>query len=66
MNVTLRAELKAQVEQEHSHDEIIETAIRRFLGEGGRSKERFDGLRRIGDAVDRARLYECVLIPDLE
>ena len=72
MNVTLPADLTAQVEQElssglyHSQDELIETAIRRFLAERQRSKERIDALRKIGDAVDRAGLYERVLIPDPE
>ena len=45
-------------------DDLIEQAIRRFLDETQRGHERLETLRRVGHAVDRAGLYERVLIPD--
>lgn len=69
MEVTLPADLSKQVEQElasgryHSRDELIEQAVRRFLDERQRGQRRLDALRRIGEAADRAGLYERVLIP---
>jgi len=70
MEVTLPADLRRQVQQElasgryRSADELIEQAVRSFLDEGQRGRERLDALRRIGRAVDQAGLYERVLIPD--
>lgn len=72
MDVTLPADLRLQVEQElasgrfHSPDELIEQAVRHFLDERQRGQQRLDALRRIGQAVDRAGLYERVLIPGEE
>jgi putative addiction module CopG family antidote len=72
VDVTLPADLRAQVEQElasgryHSTDELIEQAIRHFLDERQRAQLRLDALRRIGQAVDQAGLYERVLIPGRE
>ena len=72
MDVTLPADLKAQVEQElarghyRSPDELIEQAVRRFLDKRHRGQRRLDALRRIGQAVEVAGLYERVLIPDQE
>jgi hypothetical protein len=43
---------------------VIEQAVRRFLDEQHRGAERLEALRRIGNAVDQAGLYERVLIPD--
>jgi Arc/MetJ-type ribon-helix-helix transcriptional regulator len=69
MDVTLPADLRVQVDQElasgryQSPDELIEQAIRHFLDEGQRGQRRLDALRRIGQAVDRAGLYERALIP---
>jgi Arc/MetJ-type ribon-helix-helix transcriptional regulator len=69
MEVTLPADLRKQVEQElasgryHSSDELIEQAVRHFLDERQRGQRRLDALRRIGQAVDRAGLYERVLLP---
>jgi putative addiction module CopG family antidote len=66
MNVTLPADLRNQVEQElargryRSSDELIEQAVREFFDE---RQERLNALRRIGDAVDNAGLYERVLLP---
>ncbi len=70
MEVTLPADLRKQVEQElasgryQSRDELIEQAVRYFLDERQRGQRRLDALRRIGQAVDQASLYERVLIPD--
>jgi Arc/MetJ-type ribon-helix-helix transcriptional regulator len=70
MEVTLSADLRRQVEQElasgryQSRDELIEQAVRHFLDERQRGQRRLDALRRIGQAVDQAGLYERVLIPD--
>ena len=70
MDVTLPADLKKQVEQElasgryRSRDELIEQAVRHFFDERQRGQQRLDALRRIGQAVDQAGLYERVLIPD--
>ncbi len=70
MEVTLPADLSKQVQQElagglyRSADELIEQAVRYFLDERQRGQRRLDALRRIGQAVDQAGLYERVLIPD--
>ena len=70
MDVTLPADLRKQVEQElasgryRSRDELIEQAVRHFFDERQRGQPRLDALRRIGQAVDQAGLYERVLIPD--
>ena len=70
MEVTLPADLRKQVEQElasgryRSPDELIEQAVRHFLDERQRGQRRLDALRRIGQAVDEAGLYERALIPD--
>jgi Arc/MetJ-type ribon-helix-helix transcriptional regulator len=72
MNVTLSAELSEQVEQELASgryqrpDELVEDALRQFLAERQRGQRRLDALRRMGQAVDQAGLYERVLIPDRE
>ncbi len=70
MEVTLPADLRRQVERElasgryHSPDELIEQAVRHFLDERQRGQRRLDALRRIGQAVDQAGLYERALLPD--
>ena len=72
MDVTLPADLRKQVEQElasgryRSRDELIEQAVRHFFDERRRGRQRLDALRRIGQAVDQAGLYERVLIPSQE
>lgn len=69
MEVTLPADLKNQVDQEiaaghyNSSDELIERAVRLLLAEEQRAAARIEALRSIGDAVDRAGLYERVYIP---
>jgi len=72
MDVTLPADLRAQFDEElargryRNPDELIVEAIRHFLDERQRGQQRLDALRRIGQAVDRAGLYERVLVPDQE
>ena len=72
MDVTLPADLRNQVEQElasgryRSSNELIEQAVRQFFDERQRGQQRLDALRRIGQAVDQAGLYERVLIPSQE
>ena len=72
MDVTLPADLTKQVEQElvnghyRSRDELIEQAVRHFFDERKRGQQRLDALRRIGQAVNQAGLYERVLIPGQE
>ena len=70
MEVTLPGDLRKQVGQElasgryQSRHELIEQAVRHFLDERQRGQQRLDALRRIGQAVDEAGLYERVLLPD--
>jgi Arc/MetJ-type ribon-helix-helix transcriptional regulator len=70
MDVTLSADLRAQVDQElasghyQGPDDLIGQAIRHFLDERQRGQRRLDALRRIGQAVDQAGLYERVPIAD--
>ena len=72
MDVTLPADLTKQVEQElasgryQSRDELFEQAVRHFLDDRQRGQRRLDALRRIGQAVDQAGLYERVLVPGQE
>jgi Arc/MetJ-type ribon-helix-helix transcriptional regulator len=67
VDVTLPADLRAQVEQElasgryQGAGELIEQAVRHFLNERQRGQRQLDALRRIGQAVDQAGLYERVL-----
>ncbi len=72
MEVSLPADLRNQVEQElasgryRSRDEVIEQAVRQFFDERQRGQQRLDALRRIGEAVDHAGLYDRVLLPGQE
>ena len=72
MDVTLPADLRAQVDQElasghyQSPDDLIGQAVRQFLAERQRGERRLGALRRIGQAVDQAGLYERVSIPGRE
>ena len=69
MDVTLPADLRKQVEQElasgrfQSPDELFEQAVRQFLDERQRGQRRLAALRRMGQAVDQAGLYEQALVP---
>lgn len=71
MEVTLPPDLQKQVEHEiasgvyQNSDELVAQAVRHFLDERQREQRRLEALRRIGQAVDDAGLYERVLIaPD--
>ena len=72
MDVTLPVDVKRKVEQEiasgryNSSDELIAQAVRYFLDDRLRGQRRLDALRRIGQAVDQAGLYERVLVPGQE
>ena len=72
MDVRLPADLRNQVEQElvsgryRSRDDLIEQAVRQFFDERQRGQQRLEALRRIGQAVDHAGLYERVLLPSQE
>ena len=72
MEVTLPPDLGKQVAQElaaghyRTSDELIEQAVRHFLEDQQRGQRRLDALRRIGEVVDQAGLYERVLVPDHE
>jgi Arc/MetJ-type ribon-helix-helix transcriptional regulator len=64
--------LAKQAEQElvsghyRSRDELIEQAVRHLFNERQRGQQRLDALRRIGEAVGQAGVYESVLIPGQE
>jgi putative addiction module CopG family antidote len=72
MDVTLPADLTKQLQQEvaaghyASASALIEQAIRRLFDEQQRGNIRLEALRRIGQAVDQAGLYDRVLIPDFK
>jgi len=72
IDVTLPADLRRQIEQElasgryQGPDELLEQAVRHFLDERQRAQRRLDALRRIGQAVDQAGLYERASIPSQE
>jgi Arc/MetJ-type ribon-helix-helix transcriptional regulator len=72
MDIRLPADLRRQVEQElasgryENPNQLIEEAVRYFLEEQERGRRRLDSLRRIGQAVDEAGLYERVLVPGRE
>ena len=72
MNVNLAPEIEERVEHElaagqyRDVSQFVETAVRYFLDQRQRSQQRLQALRRIGQAVDDAGLYECVLVPGQE
>ena len=72
MEETLPADLTKQVVQElanghfRSGDELVEQAVRQFFDERLCGQQRLDALRRIGQAVDQAGMYEQLLIPRQE
>ena len=47
-------------------NQFVETAVQYFLDQQQRSQQRLQALRRIGQAVDAAGLYERVLVPSRE
>ena len=70
MEVDLPAELAQQLQNEVAAgrypnvNTLIEQALRRFLSEQQRGTEGLEALRRIGQAVDDAHLYQRVILPD--
>lgn len=70
MEVNLPADLTQQLQAEvaagryPSAGTLIEQALRRFLSEQQRGTERLEALRRIGQAVDDAGLYERAVLPE--
>ncbi|HYZ86326.1 MAG TPA: hypothetical protein VE621_18075 [Bryobacteraceae bacterium] len=72
MEVTLPADLREQVQKEvveghfRSTDELIERALRLLFEKQQREEGRREALRRLGQMVDEAGLYEKVLVPDQE
>jgi Arc/MetJ-type ribon-helix-helix transcriptional regulator len=69
MDVRLPADLNKQVAQEiasgrySSSEQLIEEAVRRFFDDRQREKRRLATLRRLGQAVDEAGLYERAFTP---
>jgi Arc/MetJ-type ribon-helix-helix transcriptional regulator len=47
-------------------NEFVEAAVQHFLDQRQRSQRRLEALRRIGQAVDDAGLYERMLAPGQE
>jgi Arc/MetJ-type ribon-helix-helix transcriptional regulator len=72
MNVNLSPEIEKRVNDElaagqfQDMNQFVETAVQYFLDQRQRSQHRLDALRRIGQAVDDAGLYERVLMPSPE
>ena len=72
MNLTLSPETKKRVEEElatgryQDVNRLIEDAIQYFLDRQQVGQRRLDALRRMGQAVDEADLYERILIPGEE
>ena len=72
MNVNLSPEIERRVEGElaagqyRDASQFFETAVQYFLDERQRNRQRVEALRRVGQAVDDAGLYERVLVPNQE
>ena len=70
MEVNLPADLMQRLQTEvaagryPSASALIEQALRRFFSEQLRGTDRLEALRRVGQAVDDAHLYERVILPD--
>ncbi len=69
MEIRLPADLNDQVAAElasgryRNSEQLIEEAVRKFFEERRRSELRVDALRRLGQAVDEAGLYNRTYIP---
>ncbi|MBM3765666.1 MAG: hypothetical protein FJW32_09755 [Acidobacteria bacterium] len=69
MEITLPPDLSSSVERElasgnyRDRDDLIEQALRQFVEAQERGARRLAALRRIGDAVDNAGLYDRTYIP---
>ncbi|MGA2267937.1 MAG: hypothetical protein ABSH44_05650 [Bryobacteraceae bacterium] len=72
MDVNLSPEIENRVKDElaagqyQDLNEFVETAVQYFLDQRQRSQQRLQALRRIGQAVDDAGLYQRVLVPSQE
>jgi Arc/MetJ-type ribon-helix-helix transcriptional regulator len=72
MNVNLSPEIEKRVKGElvagqyRDADQFVETAVQYFLDQRQRGQQRLQALRRVGQAVDDAGLYEHVLVPSQE
>jgi Arc/MetJ-type ribon-helix-helix transcriptional regulator len=72
MNINLSPEIEGRVKDElaagqyQDMDQFVETAIEYFLDRAHRGQQRLQALRRIGQAVDDAGLYERVVVPSRE
>jgi Arc/MetJ-type ribon-helix-helix transcriptional regulator len=72
MNVNLSPEIERRVNDElaagqyRDANQFVEAAVQYFLDQRQRNQHRLDALRRIGQAVDDAGLYERVLAPSRE
>lgn len=70
MEIDLPTDLAQQLQTEvaagrfPSASAIIEQALRRFLSEEQRGTKTLQALRRIGQAVDDAHVYERIVLPD--
>jgi Arc/MetJ-type ribon-helix-helix transcriptional regulator len=69
MDVSLSPEIENRVKDElaggqyRDVNQFVETAVQCFLDQRQCSQRRLQALRRIGQAVDAAGLYERVLVP---
>jgi Arc/MetJ-type ribon-helix-helix transcriptional regulator len=72
MDLNLSPEIENRVKDElaagqyRDLNQFVETAVQYFLDQRQRSQQRLQALRRIGQAVDAAGLYERVLVPSRE
>ena len=72
MDVNLSPEIESRVKDEvaagqyRDVNQFVETAVQYYLDQRQCSQQRLEALRRIGQAVDAAGLYERVLVPSRE
>lgn len=72
MTVNLSPEIENRVKDEwvasqyRDANQFVETAVQYFLDQRQRGQQRLQALRKIGQAVDDAGLYERVLVPTQE
>ena len=72
MDVNMSPEIETRVKDElaagryRDVNQFVETAVQYFLDQRERSQRRIQALRRIGQAVDAAGLYERVFVPGQE
>jgi Arc/MetJ-type ribon-helix-helix transcriptional regulator len=72
MNANLSPDIEKRVKgelaagQHRDADQFVETAVQYFLDQRQRGRQRLQALRRIGQAIDNAGIYERVLVPSQE